>query len=291
MMVARTFARGTDAMLVVALGARNYRVSRSFGAWPKNAGHVTDVTVTPQGNPLVMLRQDPYLHPQDHRIVELDETGGFLRGWGGADIADSHSLTAADDGRIFAVDRDMHEIIIFSGDGVRIGSLGTRGGPLAPFNHPTDVAVSAWGDIYVSDGYAASHVHRFSATGTHIATWGSFGAGEGQFAEPHALWALPDRRIAVVDRCNHRIAFYDAEGKLLQSVGGFRRPVAIWGDARNFLYVTDETPCLTLLSPTGERVGRCRPVVNGAHGIYGTPDGVLYLAETNPSRVTRLDPI
>ena len=33
--------------------------------------------------------------------------------------------------------------------------------PLEPFNHPTDVAFAPSGDIYVSDGYADSKVHRF----------------------------------------------------------------------------------------------------------------------------------
>jgi peptidylglycine monooxygenase len=42
------------------------------------------------------------------------------------------------------------------------------------------------------------------------------------------------------------------------------------------------------LSPSGERLGRCRPVLNGAHGISGDAFGNLYLAEPSPSRVTRL---
>ena len=69
------------AMLIVALGSQTYRVSRPFGHWPTNTGHVADVTVTPAGHPLVMLRHDPYLHPFDDRVVELDDAGAFLRGW------------------------------------------------------------------------------------------------------------------------------------------------------------------------------------------------------------------
>jgi peptidylglycine monooxygenase len=29
-------------------------------------------------------------------------------------------------------------------------------------------------------------------------------------------------------------------------------------------------------------------MLNGAHGIFGTPDGDILLAEGNPSRITRL---
>jgi peptidylglycine monooxygenase len=38
-------------------------------------------------------------------------------------------------------------------------------------------------------------------------------------------------------------------------------------------------------------IGRGRPVLNGAHGIWGDEAGRLYLAEGNPSRITRLVPV
>ena len=38
-------------------------------------------------------------------------------------------------------------------------------------------------------------------------------------------------------------------------------------------------------------LARCRPVLNGAHGIWGDAAGNLYLAEMNPSRVTKLTPV
>jgi hypothetical protein len=101
-------------------------------------------------------------------MIELAPDGNYLKGWGGDLIADAHRMTVDAAGRILAVDRDMHEVIICSPDGERLGGLGRRGVPLAPFNHPTDVHVSAWGEIYVSDGYAASRVHRFDAAGNLI---------------------------------------------------------------------------------------------------------------------------
>ncbi len=62
------------------------------------------------------------------------------------------------------------------------------------------------------------------------------------------------------------------------------------GDSQGRLYVTDETPSLTCLAPDGRRLGRARPVLNGAHGLFGQADGSLLLAEANPSRVTRIVP-
>jgi hypothetical protein len=274
--------------LIVELGDRLYRVERPFGSWPPNTGFVTDVAVDPRGHVFVMLRHDPLVHPNDPRVIELAPDGAYLRGWGGDLIADSHMLTADATGRILAIDRDMHEVIICSPAGERLGGLGQRGVPLAPFNHPTDVHVSVWGDIYVSDGYAASQVHRFDAAGTLIATWGSHGSDDGQFGWPHAIWTFADGRVVVVDRTLNRVQVFDREGRHLETWGGFYQPVAIWGDDEGCAYVSDMVPSLQKVGPKGERLGRCRPILNGAHGIFGTPDGDILLAEGNPSRITRL---
>lgn len=277
--------------LRVALGDRHYRIERPFGAWPANAGKVSDVTVGPDGRIHVMLRHDPFVDPDDPRIVVLSPEGTYLGAYGGTEIADSHCMTAHPDGRLFAVDRDMHEVVIFASDGSRTGGLGTRGSPHAPLHHPTDVAIHPSGDIYATSGYAGWTVHRFSPAGALIHAWGTLGSGPGEFMEPHALWCMRDGRVVVVDRCNHRLQVFDSEGRYLTEWVGFRRPVAIWGDAQDRLYVTDEVPSLHCLAPDGTRLGRGRPMLNGAHGLFGTPDGILYLAESNPSRITRLVPV
>ena len=277
--------------LRVALGDRHYRVERPFGQWPGNSGKVSDVTVGQDGRVFVMLRHDPLVDPDDPRVIILSPEGQYLGAFGATEIADSHLMTAHSDGRLFAADRDMHEIVIFSEDGKRVGGLGLRGMPHAPLHHPTDVAIHPSGDIYVTSGYAGWRAHRFSAAGELIHSWGEFGTGPGEFTEPHTLWCLRDGRVVVVDRCNHRLQVFDAEGTYLTQWGGFRRPVGIWGDAEDRLYITDEVPSLHCLAPDGTRLGRARPMLNGAHGIYGTPDGVIYLAEANPSRVSRLVPV
>lgn len=277
--------------LVVSLGDRRYRVERPFGAWPANAGKVSDVTVGRDGTVYVMLRHDPLVDPDDPRVVMLSPEGAYLGAFGATEIADSHLMTAHPDGRIFAADRDMHEVIIFSPEGRRLGGLGRRSAPHEPFNHPTDVAVHPSGDLYVTSGYAGWRVHRFDPRGHIVTTWGEYGKGSGEFAEPHALWCLTDGRVVVVDRCNHRLQVFDPNGRYLTEWHGFRRPVAIWGDAEDRLYVTDEVPSLSCLAPDGTRLGRARPMLNGAHGIFGAPDGVIYLAEANPSRVSRLVPL
>ena len=274
--------------LIVALGDRTYRVERPFGSWPTNTGFVTDVTVDPRGHVFVMLRHDPLVHPADPRVIELDPEGRYIAGWGGEAIADSHMLTATPSGHLIAVDRDMHEVIWFTAAGERVGQLGVRGRPNSPFNHPTDVAVAPLGDIYVSDGYGAPHVHRFASDGRHVQTWGGHGSGDGEFVWPHSIWAFADGRVVVIDRTWNRVQVFDGEGRWLDTWYDFYQPVGIWGDPEVNAYITDMVPSLTKVAPDGTRIGRCRPMLNGAHGLCGTPSGDILLAEGNPSRITRL---
>lgn len=279
-----------DHRLVVALGDRRYRVERPWGDLPSDAGRVSDVTLDSRGHVFVLLRYDPLVDPPGTPVVELDRSGARVNAWGAELIADSHMLACSDDDRLHIVDRDAHEVVICSLSGQRLGGIGGRHRPLEPFNHPTDVAFAPSGDVYVSDGYANSKVHRFGKNGTPVRSWGRLGRGRGEFVNSHAVWVLPDERIVVVDRENDRLQVFDPDGELLDIWGTFKQPLDIWGDAAGNLFVTDLVPSLSLLSPDGRMLGRCRPVLNGAHGVWGDADGNLFLAEPNPSRITRLSP-
>jgi hypothetical protein len=279
----------TDIQLFVALGAQRYRVERPFYVH-SGPGAISDVAVDPRGQIHVLVRRDPLVDPPGAAVVTLDSDGRVLAAWGGDLIADAHMVSAAPDGRLFIVDRDSHEVVICDA-GERIAGLGHRGQPLQPFNHPTAVAFCPKGTTYVSDGYANHKVHRFSPDGNLLLSWGELGDGPGQFMNPHAVWVLPDGRVVVVDRENDRLQVFTEDGGFLEIWTGFVKPLDLWGDATGRLYVTDLVPSLTLLSPSGERLGRCRPVLNGAHGVSGDALGNLYLAEPSPSRVTRLTPV
>ena len=222
-------------------------------------------------------------------VIELAPDGRRLAAWG-EDIADGHMLSIGPDARIYVVDRDAHQIVVFDRNGKQIGSIGKRHHPNAPFNHPCDVAIAPSGDVYVADGYGASRVHRFNADGDLISTWGEPGDGPGHFTTPHGICALADGRVAVTDRENNRLQVFSAQGDLLAIWPDFYHPMDIYQDATGHLYVTDQIPRLSMLAPDGALLARCRPVLNGAHGMWGDRAGNLYMAEMNPGRLTRLTP-
>ena len=81
-----------------------------------------------------------------------------------------------------------------------------------PFNYPTEMVLGPSGDIYVSDGYRNSRVHRFSADGRLIDSWGEPGTGSGEFNLSHAVAVSPDGRVYVCDRENSRLQVFTQDG-------------------------------------------------------------------------------
>lgn len=277
--------------LIVALGPRRYRVERPWGRLPPLSGIVSDVACDAAGTVFVGIRRDSCVDAPGPTVLALDAQGTVRAAWG-EELADLHMLQTAPDGRVFAIDRDAHQVVIYTGTGERLGALGTRHGPGAPFNHPSDVAFGPAGEIYVAGGYGAGAIHVF---GPDLASRGSFGAGvgggPGEFSTPHAVWALADGRVAVADRENDRVQVFAPDGRFLAAWSGHYRPMDIATDADGNLLISDQVPRLTLRAPDGTVLGLCRPVLNGAHGVAVAPDGVIYLAELNPSRITRLVPL
>jgi sugar lactone lactonase YvrE len=107
-----------------------------------------------------------------------------------------------------------------------------------PFKMPTKAVASPAGDIYVSDGYGQSRVHRFSADGELLRSWGSQGTGPGQFTTPHAICIDNRGRVLVADRGNNRIQVFDAEGAFLDE-WAMPAPNDVYIDNQDNVYASD----------------------------------------------------
>lgn len=275
----------SDEPLVVVMADRRYRVERPWGRLPDDVSltAISQLAVDSRGRVYVFQRSDP-------PVVVFDADGRYVGAWGAGMIADAHGIAISGDDRVFLVDRDAHQILICRTDGTEIGRIGERHHPRfqAPFNHPTDVAVAPDGRIFVSDGYGNSAVHRFSPEGRHELTWGRQGRGNGEFTTPHAIWVDSKNRVLVADRENDRVQLFDRDGNFLTAWTDFYHPMDIYGDAEGRIFVTDQIPRLSMLSPEGELIGRCRAVWNIAHGVWGNAAGDIFLAEVQPTRITKL---
>ena len=136
-----------------------------------------------------------------HQMMVFDRDGGFLSAWDET-FAGPHGIHIGPDDCVYLADRDAHLISKYSLDGRLLLRLGT-GQPsetgytsnaepvpkaAGPFNLPTGIAVTDEGDIFVSDGYGNSRVHRYDATGSLILSWGLPGkVNPGDFHLPHGI--------------------------------------------------------------------------------------------------------
>jgi DNA-binding beta-propeller fold protein YncE len=277
----------SDERYTVILGDRRYAIHRNWAKLPagESFGFLSDVMVDGEGRVHVAQRGT------DRPVLVFERDGRLAGSWGEGALAEPHYITAGNDGAILVADRDAHQVLRFDRNGNVLQALGKRHWPSldAPFNHPTAAAEAPDGEIYVADGYGNSSVHRFSADGALLKTWGGQGDGPGAFTTPHAVAIDGQGRVLVGDRENNRVQVFDREGAFVEAWGDFYHPMQIWIDDRGLVFVTDQIPRISLLSPDGKLIGRCRGAINGAHGLSGDAEGNLYLAELPPQYVTKLE--
>jgi len=175
----------------------------------------------------------------EHPVIVYERDGRFLTSWGEGVFTRPHGITIAGDFAYLADDSD-HTVRKFTLDGRLLMTLGTAHRPsdsgyaapslrtiqrgAGPFNRPTRLSVAPNGDLYVSDGYGNARIHRFSADGRLLQSWGGPGDGPGQFNLPHSVWAHTDGRVFVCDRENDRIQVFSPEGEYLEAWTGVNRP-------------------------------------------------------------------
>ncbi len=267
---------------------------------PWNLIQASSVAISQKGTVLV-------LHRGAHPILEFDTAGKLLRSWGdglisegkvagipqanwapdrsrysavygapGCTACGAHSIRVDPQGNIWVVDASGHVIYKMNPAGKEIMRLGTRGevgaGP-AHFNLPTDIAFGPNGDLYVTDGYGAARVVKFSRDGKFLLEWGKRGTGPGEFGLPHNVVVDGQGRVYVTDRDNQRIQVFDANGKYLtewKNTGG----ISGLAMTRDGHMVTGNV----LRDLNGTVIAKL-PEAGSAHGAAVDASGHIYLAQ------------
>src|SRR6266581_138683 len=164
-------------------------------------------------------------------VMVFDSDGNFLFAFGeGVFSQRTHGILIGPDDSVFCADDGTHTITKFTPDGKLLMTLGTPGQPAEkwggkPFNRPTHAAVSpVTGDLYVSDGYGNSRIHKYTGDGTLLMSWGEPGIDAGQFIRPHNMAVDDQDRVYVADREAHRVQVFEANGKFITMWNNIHRP-------------------------------------------------------------------
>jgi DNA-binding beta-propeller fold protein YncE len=168
-----------------------------------------------------------------HPMIVFDRNGNFLRSWGEGVFIRPHGVHMAPDGTVFLTDDGDHTVRKCTLEGRVLLTLGIAGKPAPymsgePFHRCTHTALSPQGDIYVSDGYGNSRVHKYSADGKLLMSWGEPGTDPGQFNIAHNICCDPEGWVYVADRENHRVQVFDGNGKYEAQWNNMHRPSGLY---------------------------------------------------------------
>ena len=282
-------------------------------------------------------------HPGDSTIQVLDSTGSVRRTWE-LPVSDAHGITLvkegnteflwiADNGRKRQFDLGYDyppsagplsgQVIKTNLDGEIVATLPKPNHPVYEAGNysPTFVAVNEErhggnGDVWVTDGYGESYIHRFSKAGEYLSSINGDEGQAGRFSCPHGIFIdrRGDRRggdpeLYVADRTNHRVQVYDLEGQFkrvfgsefLSSPSGFvtHGDLMVVAELRARLAVLDNDDNLLCYLGDNEQVcsvdgwpnnrnssGEAVPTAllepgkfNSPHGLAVDSQGNLYVAE------------
>ncbi|GHJ37953.1 peptidyl-alpha-hydroxyglycine alpha-amidating lyase family protein [Streptomyces sp. TS71-3] len=236
-----------------------------------------------------------------------DPYGNTLHRWRGCRFLRPHAVTVDHEDNLWLVDDIGNRVTKTDRKGRTLLTLGT-GRPTGfhsgdPFNRPTDVAVSpATGDVFVSDGYGNSRVHRYDASGALRTSWGAPGTDPGEFSLPHGVAVLGDGGVIVCDRENHRVQVFSRDGEFRTSWHAHRAvAVCVGRGADTGVYVAEQGPPpvqhgvpnvghkIQIYDPSGRRITRFGAALPGEapdrfnwlHSIAVDSEGSVYAAEVS----------
>ncbi len=224
----------------------------------------------------------------DPAIVVFDREGRFLSAWGEDVFTQPHDIWISPDDKVYISDCGDHTIRICTTEGEvlqTLGTPGTPGEPGTPFNRPTRAVGSPSGEIFVSDGYGQHRVHRFSAEGELIASWGERGPEPGKFGLVHSVFVDQQGRVLIADRePNHCIQVFDVDGNLLDRWKGRTAPCGLFVDNDGTVFVA-EGHSINLFTSSGEFLSHVPLEISpdsaghGSHSVCVDSHGDLYAGE------------
>lgn len=280
--------------------------------WPKQEikGVAASLACDSKGRTYVGVRNIPAaggfgnILPGEGRVVVLNPDGSLHGDWD-FKFSSPHSVWVSPNDEVFVSDTGLHTITKHAPSGEVLLTLGTPGQPAAPgspFNMPTGAVQAPNGDIVVSDGYGQNWMHRFSAQGELILSWGGgdpvfiqkFHGGPvtgktatepGKFNLPHDVHVTSDSVVYVMDRENLRWQTFTLGGEFITEVTGVNRPCDLAVDSDGVFHIVGGggvevwTADGQKLGAWGEKGTEPGQFKFGPHGCWIDGENSLYIGE------------
>lgn len=253
------------------------------------------------------------------RVQKFNQNGVYQSQFGVAGSGDSRftaspqfsgagaiDIDAAGD--LFVTDYSNSRIQKFTPEGVPITLFGWPGPGKGQVDHPIGIAVDGAGSVWVAD--TNNHrIERFAPSKSDqspllVNTWGTSGAGTGQFNVPTSAAVDPATgNVFVVDQNNARIQVFDAAGNFIFNWGSNGS-----GDGQfstvNFIAIDPTTSEVYTTEYSNHRVQKFTSAggfirkwggLGTANGLFTNPYGIavdpathdVWVADTNNHRMQR----
>jgi hypothetical protein len=219
--------------IILGEGEHRYEVQHDWGKLPGDIayGNTHGVCEDSQGNVYIKHTVHATSTKAD-AIVVFDKDGKFIRSWGPEYKGGAHGLhlSREKDGEfLYLCDcaRGVVDKTTLKGEKVWSKAAPMDSGVYNAQSDykATNIAIVPQGypragELFIADGYGKSWIHRYSAKGDYLGTFGGLGKERGQMVCPHGLMidtrgAGPDKapRLVVADRENHRLQYFDLDGR------------------------------------------------------------------------------
>ena len=197
---------------------------RSFGQQGVETGQLQN----PTG---VTISTDSLLYVTHSNVVDvLKDDGVFMKQIGCGTLNWPWDV-AVHQGMVFVADLGNHRVAVFSQDGELIRTIGSEGTGPGQLRHPTGVAISPDGELYVSDSNNG-RVQVLTSQGAYIREF-----GKGQLSNQQKLRFSADKHVLVADRFNHRVAVFNQDGAMMSSLPCAQYPIGLAVDKKENLLV------------------------------------------------------
>lgn len=257
-------------------------------------------------------------------VLHFSADGKLKNAWGDR-FGGAHGFTLVQDGAaeaLWLTDQDSGEVVKTTLDGRAL--LNLQRPPLPVYQGPKKF-VPTWvgvneerfggnGDIWVTDGYGANYIHRYTKTGAYVSSINGTEGKAGAFACPHGIMFIPKpggAELYIADRSNRRVQVYDAEGNFKRVFGSdFLHSPCGFVQRNGIVYVPELFGRLAVLDASdrlitylGDNPGIEKTTgwpnlpaaqihagkFNSPHGMAVAPNGDLYVGEwIIGGRVTKL---
>ncbi|MEZ6184272.1 MAG: 6-bladed beta-propeller [Planctomycetota bacterium] len=204
-------------------------------------------------------------------------------------------------GKLLAADTHYARILVYDGDLQLERAWGVPGWDPGQFLFVTFAFETQDGELYTTDyGDEVARVQVWTADGTYLRSWGTFGEGAQGFRRPSSVWVHPRLdEVYVADAANHRVAVFTRQGEHLRDIGRPGRGPGELGypyeavlDDEDRLWVAEfGNHRISVFTREGEflasygRAGRALGDLNRPWGMALGPEDRLWILDSGNDRV------